>query len=181
MLRYFVQWDHHIASVAQTISFDFCPCVGTVPSVPPVGTWRPRRLPTLSLKKYPREVAPGVHTELLEYLAEVIVHRVGADEELARDLPAGGTLSGQAGDLQLPGGQVVGCLDAPGAGPRTRGKEFDPGPLGECPSPHGVEHLIGPPELLSSLGPSPLAAEPFPKEKMGPRHLGAPRGLPEMI
>ena len=39
-----------------------------------------------------REFPPRRDSQLLEHLAQVVVHRVGADEELAGNLPTGGTL-----------------------------------------------------------------------------------------
>ena len=73
------------------------------------------------------------------------------------------------------------CLRSSDARSFAGGKEFDPSSFGEWPCPHGVEHLKGAAELVASLASSFLTPEPFPVEKMGPRHFGEQERLIEVI
>ena len=70
------------------------------------------------------EVAPRGDAELLEYLAKVIVHRVGTDEKLTSNLPARCSLGRQSSDLKLPGREVVGRFSSSRAGAFARRQQL---------------------------------------------------------
>jgi hypothetical protein len=55
----------------------------------------------------------------LEYVAEVIVHRISTDEELTGNLPARRSLSRQSRDLKLSECQVMRRFCSSGAGALT--------------------------------------------------------------
>ena len=59
------------------------------------------------------ELVAGLHVELAECLAEVVVDGVGADEQLRGDLSVGGTVGGEAGDLCFLRGEGIAGLDGP--------------------------------------------------------------------
>src|SRR4051794_24964632 len=89
--------------------------------------------------------------ELQEDLAQVVLHRAGADEQLRADLGVRETVPGQAGDVRL-----LGCEDfarVVGAPPRrlARGEELVTGALGEALGPDLAEHRVRGPELLARV------------------------------
>ena len=55
----------------------------------------------------PVELAAGADAELGEDLAQVVLHRAGADEQPGGDLRIGQAVPGQPGDLGLLGGQLA--------------------------------------------------------------------------
>ena len=73
----------------------------------------------------------GLHSELAERLAQVVVDGARADEQLGRDFRVGGTVGRKAGDLRFLRGQVVTRLDGPFARVLAGRLELDPGALGE--------------------------------------------------
>ena len=75
------------------------------------------------------ELVAGLHVELAECLAEVVVDGVGADEQLRGDLSVGGTVGGEAGDLCFLRGEGIAGLDGPLARVLADGPEFDTGEL----------------------------------------------------
>ena len=77
------------------------------------------------------ELVAGLHPQLAERLAQVIVDGAGADEQLRGDLLVGGTVCREAGDLCFLGSQVIARLDGPLAGMLAGRLELDPGALGE--------------------------------------------------
>src|SRR5687767_11621417 len=99
--------------------------------------------------------------ELQEDLAQVVLHRTWADEQLCADLRVGETISRQPGDVRLLGGEhgarVVG---APARG-LTCGQELVTGALGKPLGPDVAEHLMGGSELLARVDAPVLAAQPF--------------------
>src|ERR671934_1560608 len=106
------------------------------------------------------ELIARADVELQEDLAQVVLHRAGADEELRADLGVGETVSGESSDVCL-----LGCEHAAGvvgALPRglTRGEELVTGPFGKPLAPDGSEHFVGGSELLARVDAAVLAAPP---------------------
>src|SRR5918995_3448742 len=99
--------------------------------------------------------------ELQEDLAQVVLHRPGADEQLRADLGVGETISGQPSDVSLLGcehaARVVAAL------PRglTRGQELVTGALGKPLGADAAEHFVGGSELLTRVDAAVLATQPF--------------------
>ena len=89
------------------------------------------------------ELVAGLHSELAECLAEVVVDGVGADEQPRGDFSVGGTIGGEAGDLCFLGGQVIARLDGPFARVLAGRLELDPGALGEPLHAEPCEQLVG--------------------------------------
>src|SRR5215208_3540989 len=105
--------------------------------------------------------------ELQEDLAQVVLDRAGADEQLCADLRVGETVSGEPSDVCL-----LGCEHAARvvlALPRrfTRGQELVPGPVGKPFGPDAAEHLVGGSELLARVDAPVLATQPFAVQKPG--------------
>jgi hypothetical protein len=78
------------------------------------------------------ELVAGLHSELAERFAQVVVHGAGADEELRSDFLVRGTVGREAGDLGFLGGQLVERLDGPFPRVLAGGLKLDPGAFGEC-------------------------------------------------
>src|SRR5437764_10571260 len=99
--------------------------------------------------------------ELQEDLAQVVLHRPGADEELCTDLRVGETISGQSSDVCLlrceHGARLVGAL------PRclTGGQELVTGALGKPLASDATEDFVRGPELLARVDPPVFAPQPF--------------------
>ena len=89
------------------------------------------------------ELVAGFDSELAERLAQVVLDRVAADEQLSGDVLVRGALDGEAGDLCFLWGQVVACFDAPFAGVLTGRLELYPRALGERIHPELGEHPMG--------------------------------------
>ena len=89
------------------------------------------------------ELVAGLHSELAERLAQVVVDGAGADEQLRGDFLVGGAVGREAGDLCFLGGQVVARLDGPFAGVLAGRLELDPGALGERFHAELREQLVG--------------------------------------
>ena len=89
------------------------------------------------------EVVSGLHSELPERLAEVVVDGAGADEQLRSDFLVGGPVGGEAGDLCFLRGQVVARLDGPFARVLAGRPELDPGAFGECFNAELREQRVG--------------------------------------
>src|SRR3954464_15098544 len=78
-----------------------------------------------------RKLGPGLHVELAERLAEVVLDGARADEQLSGDLAVGVPLRREAWDLKLPRGQLVDRLRGPLAGMLAGRLQLDPSALGE--------------------------------------------------
>lgn len=123
-----------------------------------------------------REVTP----RLPVHLAQVVVDGGRAEEQAPGDLAVGRTGSREAGDLRLLRGQRDVGRHVAAAAPLARGRQLAPGPLGERTGAHGLEQLVGGPQLLARLRPSLAAAEPLAVQQLGPgqRHPAAGAGDP---
>src|SRR2546423_2268902 len=62
------------------------------------------------------ELGAGLHPELAEGFAQMVVDGARADEQLSGDLPVRGPLCHEAGDLRFLRGQVVAPVDGAVAG-----------------------------------------------------------------
>src|SRR4051795_13604150 len=105
--------------------------------------------------------------ELQEDLAQVVLHRAGADEQLRADLGIGETLSRQPRDVRLLGcehlARVVGALSHR----LTRGQELVPRALGESLGPDAAERLVSRSELLTRVDAAILAPQPLAVQEPG--------------
>src|SRR6266542_3644306 len=63
-------------------------------------------------RKHPIELGAGADAELEEHLAQVVLDRARADEQLGADLGSRESVVREPGDLGLLGGQVAAGLDA---------------------------------------------------------------------
>jgi hypothetical protein len=88
------------------------------------------------------ELATRGDVKLQEDLAQVVLHRAGADEQLGADLGVGKTISGQPSDMCLlwceHAARVVG---APARG-LARGQELVTGALGKPLGPDRTEYFV---------------------------------------
>ena len=85
----------------------------------------------------------GLHSQLAERLAQVVVDGARADEQLGRDFRVCGTVGGKAGDLRFLGGQVVTRLDGPFARVLAGRLQLDPGALGKRLHAELHKQLVG--------------------------------------
>src|SRR4051812_8635756 len=115
----------------------------------------------------PAERLARADVELLEHLAQVVLDRARADEQLGADLRVGVPLAGEIGDLRLLGREDVARLARPSAHRLAGRQQLAPGALGEGVGPEVAEHLVGGTEVLARVYPSVLAPEPFAVEQMG--------------
>src|SRR5882724_996638 len=99
------------------------------------------------LRQAAGELGARPHAELAERLAQVVLDRARADEELRGDLPVGASLRCKTRDLRLLRGQLVERLDGSPAGALAGRLELDPRALGERLHPEVGEELVGGPEL----------------------------------
>ena len=81
----------------------------------PIDRWRPER-PSRPLSQLVRELRARLHVELAERLAQVVLDRARADEELRGDLAVGVALRREARDLRLLRRELVERVDGPLAG-----------------------------------------------------------------
>src|SRR3954468_23084627 len=107
------------------------------------------------------ELVTGLHSELAERLAEVVVDSAGTDEQLRGDFLVRSSVSREVGDLCFLRCQVVECLDGPFARVLAGGLELDPGALGERFHAELGEQLVGGAQLLARVEPAALAAQPL--------------------
>lgn len=106
----------------------------------------------LAGRKAAQLVARG-DVELLKDLAQVVLHRSMADEELCADLWVGETIPGQSGDLCFLGCQHdAGVVGAPEHG-LTRGPELATGTLGERLSTNVAKRVVGCAKLVTRIHP----------------------------
>ena len=113
------------------------------------------------------ELVARSDVELLEDLAQVVLHRAGADEQLCADLRVGETILGEPSDVCL-----LWCEDAArvvGARPcgLTRRRELVTGALGKSVGPDAAEHFVGCSELLARVDAPVLATQPFAVQEPG--------------
>jgi hypothetical protein len=117
------------------------------------------------------ELVAGLHAELAERFAEVVVDRARADEQLGRDFLVGGPICREPGDLRFLGGQVVARLDAPLAGVLTGRLQLDPSAPGERLHAELAKQLVSGAQLLARVAAPVLAAQPFAVQKVSAGEL----------
>ncbi len=107
-----------------------------------------------------RELGTGFDPKLAERLAQVVVDRARADEQLSGDLPIRCALCREATDLCFLRGQLVARLRGPLAGALAGGLELDPRALGESLRTERGEQLVGTAQVLPRVlvGDAPGAA-----------------------
>src|SRR5437763_15593079 len=107
------------------------------------------------------QLAPRRDAKLRVHLAEVPLHRAGADEQLGTDLGVGVTLGGKSGDLGFLGRDFVAGVDGALAHRLAGGGEFAGRPLSEALDTHGGERLVCQSQVVASIDPPALATPPL--------------------
>src|SRR3954468_730603 len=95
--------------------------------------------------------------ELQEDLAQVVLHRAGADEQLRADLRVGETIPGEPSDLRLLGCEDVERVDSPSECSLPGSQELAAGALGERLGPEAAEQLVCGAQLITRVHPATLA------------------------
>jgi hypothetical protein len=125
------------------------------------------------LKHVAGELRSGPDPELAENLAQVIVHRARADEQLGGDLLVRGTLRDKTRDLRLLRRQVAACLGGPFACAFPGRLELDPGAFGVRGYAELAEQLVGAAQLLARVESPAFASQPFAVEQTDAGELHA--------
>src|SRR6266571_704682 len=115
------------------------------------------------------QLIPRGDSELVERLVEVVLDRLGANEEPAPDVLIRVPIARHGGDLVLlPRKQVIGLDYTP---PRTlAGREkLAAGALGKHPRAHAGKQLMRSSQVFARVEPPPLTAEPFAIQQSGAR------------
>ena len=107
------------------------------------------------------ELATRGDVKLQEDLAQVVLHRPWADEQLGADLRVGKTISGQSSDVCLLWCEHAARIVGSPARGLARGQELVTGALGKPLDPDGAEHFVGGSELLTSVDTPTLATKPL--------------------
>src|SRR5262245_21833515 len=115
-----------------------------------------------------RELGPRSGAELPEYLAQVVFHRAGADEQLLGDLTVGRTARGQVRDAGFLGSEVEFGLRSSRSGPLAGSAQFIARLFGEADCAHGVEHVLGDAKLAARVAPSSGASQPLAVQQVPP-------------
>src|SRR5690606_41093704 len=90
----------------------------------------------------PAQLATRADPQLREHLAQVVLDRAGADEELTADLRDRVAVRGQRGDLRLLRGEQVPGVDAPGAGGAAGRDQLSSRPIREGAGAEPFEHVV---------------------------------------
>src|SRR3954451_21529285 len=98
------------------------------------------------------ELAARADAELFEHLAQVILHRARADEQLGPDLGVRAPVSGEPGDLGLLWRENVAELSRGTDRRLTCGQEREPGALGEGLGTEPGEQVERDSQLRSRVG-----------------------------
>src|SRR5262249_19154781 len=113
------------------------------------------------------ELVARADVELGEDLAQVVLHRAGADEQLCADLRVGQTLFGEPSDVCFLGREHGAGVVGPLTRSLTGGQELVAGALGEPLGPDAAEHLVGGSELLTCVDAPVFATQPFAVQEPG--------------
>src|SRR5262249_23226199 len=107
--------------------------------------------------------------ELEEDLAQVVLHRAGADEQLRPDLGVGEPIPGESCDMCLLGREHAARVV--GAAPHglTGGLELVTSAVGEPLGADAAEQLVGGSELFTRVDAAVLPAQPFAVSEPGAR------------
>ena len=118
-----------------------------------------------------------VDVELGEHLAQVVLDRARADEQLGADLRVRQPVASEPRDLSLLGGECIACLVRAFARSLAGGRQLAAGALRERLHPHLTQHLVSGAELLACLHPAALAAQPFAVDEVRTGELDAHTGV----
>ena len=122
----------------------------------------------------PGEPGAGGDSRLGEDLVEVIFHRAGAEEELSRDLPVGGTAADEPGDLQLLGGQPGEAVGLGRGRSVAQGAQLAAGALSPRPRADRLQRGQCRPEGIAGLGAPPGPPQGLAEFQLGPGALESP-------
>src|SRR5262249_43207117 len=118
-----------------------------------------------------RQLHAGSDAEPYEDVPQVVVDGAVAEEEPRRDLPVGGALGGQAGDLALLRGELLGALVRRCRGGLPRRAQFGARVLGPVLRFVVLEDLQGVAQVLAGHARLAPASQPMPVQQLRPRHL----------
>ncbi len=127
------------------------------------------------------ELLTRADLELVEDLAQVVLDRMGADEQLCADLRVGVAVAGEIGDLCFPGSEVRRRVDGPLARPLPGRTQLASGARGECFRAHCREHLPCPAQLFAGVDSPTLPSEPFAVEEVSARNVRGRAAAAESI
>src|SRR5262249_31073722 len=94
--------------------------------------------------------------ELLEDVAQVVLHRTRADEQLRADLGVGKPIASETCDLRLLGGEHAPRVLRASPHGLARGEELEPCTFGKSVGLEATEHVVGGSELVTRLRASVL-------------------------
>src|SRR5262249_24079374 len=117
------------------------------------------------------QVAAALDSELHEDLAEVVLDRARADEQLRADLGVRESVASQQRDLQFLGGQGVARVRGPAARGLTGRGQLAARPLRERFGPDAAEALVRGAQNLARVGATVLAPEPLAVHELTAREL----------
>src|SRR5215217_6850061 len=104
-----------------------------------------------SVRERVAKVLAGADTELAEHLAQVVLDRTRADEQLGADLGVRIPVGGEARDLRLLVRQHVARFARQPAHALAGGEQLAPGTLGERLGPDAAETVVGRAKLLARV------------------------------
>src|SRR5439155_8738159 len=119
--------------------------------------------------------------ELQEELAQVVLHRAGADEQRRADLRVGETIPGESSDVRLLGCEDVERVHSPSTCSLPGSQELAAGALGERLGPEATEQLVCGAQLITRVHAATLAPEPFAVEQTRACELDADPGALEPL
>src|SRR6476659_9316000 len=125
------------------------------------------------LRQAAGELSSRPHAELAERLAQVVLDRARADEELCGDLPVGASLRCEARDLRLLWRQLVERLHGSLAGALASRLELGPRALGERNHSEVGEELVGGTQLPACILAPALTSQPLAVQQMRPGEVHA--------
>jgi hypothetical protein len=127
----------------------------------PVGRSLSPRLASITAWQPVRELGPRSDIEFPEYLAEVVLHRAWADEQLLGDFTVRCAVGGKACDASFLGCQVEFGIRGPRSGPLAGGAQFAARLPGEVAGAYDAEHVFSKAKLASRVAASPGAPQPL--------------------
>src|SRR6187200_588452 len=152
-----------VLSDADQTQHEFC-SIGTscFPVVP---------LSCVLLRQTARKLRARLDVELAERLAQVVLDRARADEELRGDLSICVSLRRKARDLQFLRGELVDRVGGPSAGPLTCRLQLDSRALGEGLHSEVREEVVSDAQLVTRVEAAALPSQPLAVEQMRAREV----------
>src|SRR3954469_1021542 len=123
----------------------------------------------------------GADPKLRVHLAQVPLHRAGADVELRTDLRVGETVASEPRDLLFLGREVITGVVSALAHLLTGGEQLASRALGKSVRSHLGEEVIGLAELLAGVDPPVLTPQPLAIGEPGTREVRRRPRLPERL